>query len=129
MAAALFFAVGFFEEPFLVALLFAAAFLAGLFRDAVFFFPAGFLLGDFFGVPFRFLATPVTAAPRAAALAAAKSGFSVTVDTTFLAPVPTADAASPAFSVTVSIADWLSGRFCVMGLPLSFNGRFLRDDL
>ena len=63
------------------------------------------------GLAFRFLATavpPVTAAPTAAALAAARSGFSATADTTFFAPAPTADAASPAFSVTVSIVDWSS---------------------
>jgi hypothetical protein len=58
---------------------------------------------------FRFFslasAVPPTAAPTAAALAAASTGFSATTDTTFFAPLPTAEAASPAFSVTVSNPD------------------------
>ena len=76
-------------------------FAEGFFRD-----DDPFRLADFFVFArSRAIAVPPTAAPTAAAPAAASSGFSATVDATFFAPAPTADAASPALSVTVSIAD------------------------
>jgi hypothetical protein len=89
---------------------FAADFFAGERRVVV--FAEVFLAGCRFfdeAEAFRFFslarAVPPTAAPTAAAPAAASTGFSATADTTFFAPLPTADAASPAFSVTVSTAD------------------------
>ncbi len=60
----------------------------------------------------RAKAVPPIAAPRAAAPVAASNGLSATTPTAFLAPdpiffapVPTTDAASPAFSITVDIAE------------------------
>jgi hypothetical protein len=96
-------------EPFRAALFLVVRF------SAAGFLAAGFVReDDFFEPAFRFLATAVplvTTAPMAAALAAARSGFSATVEATFFASDPTADAASPALSVTVSIGDWASDRF------------------
>jgi hypothetical protein len=111
--AGLFFADAFLAEDFLAGLFFADAFLAeDFFALELFlagdFLAEAFLEADFFfAFDFRSLAraVPPIAAPTAAAPAAASSGFSVTAVATFFAPDPTADAASSALSVTVSIAD------------------------
>jgi hypothetical protein len=112
--AGLFFADAFLAEDFLAGLFFADAFLAEDFLAlAEDFFAAAFLGAVFFfAFDFRSLAraVPPIAAPTTAAPAAASSGFSLTAVATFFAPDPTADAASSALSVTVSIADWFSVR-------------------
>jgi len=53
----------------------------------------------------RASAVPPIAAPRAAAPVAASAGFSATALATFLAPLPTADAAPPAFSAAFEITE------------------------
>jgi hypothetical protein len=116
--APLFFAPLFFAEDFFAALFFAEDFFAALFFAPLFLAPL-FLAEDFFAGDFlrvvaffdfrsRAIAVPATAAPSAAAPAAASIGFSATVDATFFAPLPMADAASPAVSVTVSMGPLLS---------------------
>jgi hypothetical protein len=98
-----FFAVDFFAVDFF-AVDFAGERRLVVFADVFF---AGCRFFDAEACRFFSLASavPPTAAPTAAALAAASTGFSATTDTTFFAPLPTAEAASPAFSVTVSNPD------------------------
>lgn len=71
------------------------------------FFAGDFLLEAFlaFCLRSRARAVPPIAAPSAAAPVAASIGFSATVVATFFAPDPTADAASPAFSITVETGE------------------------
>jgi hypothetical protein len=91
-----FFLDGDFEDDF-----FAEDFVAGDFlRD-------GDFVDDFlaFCLRSRARAVPPIAAPSAAAPVAASTGFPATALATFFAPVPTADAASPAFSATVDIVE------------------------
>jgi hypothetical protein len=102
--------VDFFAVDFPVVAFFAALFFAGERRVVA--FAEVFLAGcRFFAdvAAFRCFslasAVPPTAAPTAAAPAAASTGFSATTEATFFAPLPTADTASPAFSVTFSTAD------------------------